>query len=211
MKRIYQLSIILFLLLSSCSTSQRVLNSWKASNVDELKYNKIFVIAFTEDQGVRRYIEDRMAASLEQLKIQSVKSYEVVSELGQKLQPIQKQELIKEIKNTGSDAVFTVTLLDVLTSERYTPPYVAPPSGTLVFYNSFYTYYYYRYPMVYNPGYYTTDRTYITESNLYDLNQENLVWTVQSEAVNPNNLKTWFNGYSKLLANQLRKDGLLKK
>lgn len=211
MKKIHLLALLLGLVLASCSSSQHVLNSWKAPAAGNLKYRKIFLVALTDDQDVRRYLEDRMASSLEKLKIESAKSYEVLPELGLKLQPTQKEHFINEIKETGSDAVFTITLLDVLTTEKYTPPYVSPPSGTLVFYNHFYTYYYHRYPLIYNPGYFTTDRSYLTESNLYDLAEEKLVWTVQSEAVNPTNLKTWFNGYSSMLIKQLRKDGLLKR
>lgn len=211
MKSIFYNILFLSLIFSSCSSSQRILNAWKSPAAESLKYNKIFVVALVDDQEVRRYIEDRLAGSLEKLKIESAKSYEILPELGLKLQPTQKEYFIREIKDSGCDAVFTLTLLDVLTAERYTPPYVLPPAGTLVFYGNFYTYYDHRFKSVYHPGYFTTERSYLTESNLYDLSQEKLVWTAQSEAVNPTNLKTWFNGYSKLLSKQLRKDGLLRK
>ncbi|MBK9291940.1 MAG: hypothetical protein IPM52_09985 [Bacteroidetes bacterium] len=201
---------VLLILTHACSSNQKILRSWTAPEAAELEYDKIFIIALTDNQEIRRIIEDHVAESIHKLRLKSAKSYEVLPELGLKLQPTQKEYFKAEIEATGSNAVFTITLLDVLTSERYNPPFLSPPPAQLVFYGNFYDYYLYRYPIIYNPGYLVTDKTYLIESNLYDLAQENLVWTTQSQAVNPAGLKTWLKGYSRLITRQLRKDGLLK-
>lgn len=61
MKSILYNTLFLSLMLSSCSSSQRILYARKSPAAVSLKYNKIFVVALVYDQEVRRYIEDRLA------------------------------------------------------------------------------------------------------------------------------------------------------
>jgi hypothetical protein len=67
------------------------------------------------------------------------------------------------------------------------------------------------YPVVYTPGYYTFEKVYYLESNFYDLASDKLLWSVQSESHEPSGLKSWFNSYSYMLINHLKKEGLIKK
>jgi len=71
-------------------------------------------------------------------------------------------------------------------------------------------YYDFRSPVVYAPGYYTTERTYLIESNLYDVKTGDLIWTVQSSSFNPSSFESWFNGYAQLMLTQMNKDGLIQ-
>ncbi|MBI5008407.1 MAG: hypothetical protein HZB98_01880, partial [Bacteroidia bacterium] len=49
------------------------------------------------------------------------------------------------------------------------------------------------------------------ETNLYDLNTDKLLWSVQSEARNPENLEEWFKKYSEMLINHLERNGMTHK
>jgi hypothetical protein len=64
--------------------------------------------------------------------------------------------------------------------------------------------------MVYSPGYYTTDKTYYIETNFYDLEEDLLLWSIQSEAYNPSSLDSWFDEYSFNLLNELAREGLIE-
>jgi hypothetical protein len=55
---------------------------------------------------------------------------------------------------------------------------------------------------------YALDRTFFLESNLYDIASEKLLWSIQSTANNPEDLDSFFKGYSKLLRDHLKKEGL---
>jgi len=77
-------------------------------------------------------------------------------------------------------------------------------------YGSYYGYYRYYSPMVYSPGYYTTDKTYYIETNFYDLEEDLLLWSIQSEAYNPSSLDSWFDQYSFNLLNELAREGLIE-
>ncbi len=78
-------------------------------------------------------------------------------------------------------------------------------------YGSYYGYYNHYYPQVYSSGYYTSDNTYYIESNFYDLEQDQLLWSIQSEAYNPPTLDKWFDRYSYDLLDELKKEGLISK
>jgi hypothetical protein len=103
--------------------------------------------------------------------------------------------------------VLTLALLDSKIVESYHPgtAYYPYSSG---YYGSFYGYYGYYYPQVYTEGYYSTDKSFYLETNLYDLKADKLLWSVQSEAHNPENLEEWFKKYSEMLINHLVRNGL---
>jgi hypothetical protein len=63
----------------------------------------------------------------------------------------------------------------------------------------------------YSVNEYALDRTYFLESNLYDVASEKLLWSIQSKAFNPEDLDSFFKGYSKLLRDHLKKEGLVMK
>jgi hypothetical protein len=78
-------------------------------------------------------------------------------------------------------------------------------------YGGFYTYYNYWYPYLYDPGYYVTDKTYFLETNLYDVNTEELIWSAQSQTVNPASIDEFAKEYPKKLVARMESDGLLTK
>ena len=79
------------------------------------------------------------------------------------------------------------------------------------YYGRFTGYYSYYNPVMYDPGYYATDKNYYLEINLYDAKTEELVWSAQSETTNPTSIETFSNSFSQLVVNQLIKDGLISK
>lgn len=81
----------------------------------------------------------------------------------------------------------------------------------MVFYGSYYGYYNYCYPVVYSPGYNTSKKVYFLESNFYDLASDSLLWSVQSGISEASGLKRWFQSYSYMMINLLKKEGFIKK
>jgi len=121
-----------------------------------------------------------------------------------------RDQMAEAIKRTGCDAVFVIALLDVRVEEYYQPGSAYYPMS-FGMYGSYYGYYNHYYPMVYSPGYYTSNRTYYIESNFYDLEQDQLLWSIQSEAYNPSSLDSWFDRYSYNLLYELKREGLIDK
>ena len=211
MRRISIIPVIILFALSACVSNQRVTNSWVSPDVASgVSYRKIFVAVLTSDSGTHDYIENAVAERLEGFGIEVVKGGDDYTPNLSSNEDLEQEQKIAAIRETGCDAIFTVTLLDVITDERYHQgtQHMIVESEPLYFYRSYIPYYRKRYSVIQTPGYYTDEKTFFIESNLYDALSERLVWTVQSEAFNPPGLKQWFQGYSELMMNQLKKDGL---
>ena len=200
-------------LLFSCSTSQRVINSWVNKEVIKDKdYKKIFVIALTQNQAARNIVESDLSKSIEELGLEVVKSSSVFPATFTKEASPKKDEILSKVKELNCDLVFTISLLDSKTETKYVPGTITyAPYPTYGYYRGFGNYYNYYSPTVYSPGYYTTDKIYYIEGNLFDVDSEGILWSVQSETYNPSSLKEFSASYCKLIVYQANKDGLIKK
>jgi hypothetical protein len=213
MKTLKSLIVIVMAgLLISCGTSQRVINSWVNKDfVKTKKYNKIFVIALTQNQTARNIVESDLRKSIEGLGLQVVTSSTVFPAVFTKDTAPTKEQIISKVKEFNCDLVFTVSLLDSKTETRYVPGTITyAPYPTYAYYGGFGPYYNYYSPTVYSPGYYTTDKTYYIEANLFDSDSGSILWSVQSETYNPSSLKEFSSSYSKMIVYQADEDGLIK-
>ena len=61
------------------------------------------------------------------------------------------------------------------------------------------------------PGYYTTHETYTLETNLYDVESEELVWSARSRTFSPESVQEVIVDLKKLLIKDLDEKNLLKK
>jgi hypothetical protein len=204
--------LILTILLSACAPSQKIVSSWVNREVQpKVPYNKIFVVAITQNQKAKLITEDLMAKLLESRGRKVLKANEIFPMRQEDTPAISKDLLIGAIQRKECDAVMTIALLDVQTEERYVSGTSYAPVGMYGYYGSYYGYYGYRYPQVYTPGYYSTDKTYFVETNFYDMATDKLLWSIQSSSYNPVNLEEWFKGYAAITLEQLKKEGLIKK
>jgi hypothetical protein len=57
-----------------------------------------------------------------------------------------------------------------------------------------------------NPGYYTTDKTYFMQANVFDATTEGMVWAAQSEATNPSKISSFSREYAEILMARMKRD-----
>ena len=76
-------------------------------------------------------------------------------------------------------------------------------------YRGFYDYYAYVGGYVYEPGYYTKHKRVKLETNLYDAKTEQLVWSMQSETMNPNSDKDLIDAKIKAVIKRLKEQKLI--
>ena len=121
-----------------------------------------------------------------------------------------KQEILNSIQANGSDGILTVTLLDKDTETRY-----VPGSGTYApypyyrYYGTFWGYYDYWYPRFYDQGYYTQEKVYYIETNLYNADTEELIWSTQSETYNPDELDDFSEEFAEQIIDELENDDII--
>lgn len=211
MKSKYPVLLLLAFTLSACGPGQKIVNSWIAPDPGgNAPYKSIFIIALTQNQGNAFDVEDRMASLIASRGQKAVVSTAVFPPSFTNSENFTREQMAEAIKRSGCDAVYVIAVLDVQSVETYRPGTAYYPNSYGM-YGSYYGYYNHYYPQVYSPGYYSTDKTYYIETNFYDLEQDRLLWSIQSEAYNPTSIESWFDRYSYDLLNELKAEGLIEK
>ncbi len=210
MKSKHLLFPLFALLLSACGPSQKITNSWiNPDPGSNAPYESIFVMVLSQSTGISFSVEDRMAAILAERGQKAVLSSAVFPPNIKISDDFTREQMAEAIKKTGCDAVYVISVLDVQTVETYNPGASYSPMS-YGYYGSYYGYYSHYYPQVYSQGYYSTDKTYYIETNFYDLMDDRLLWSIQSEAYNPSSLDSWFDKYAFDLLNELKAEGLIE-
>lgn len=202
-------SVLLLGVLSSCSPSVKILGSWTSPSKPAEGYSKIFVTALTDNVLARQTVEQDLDNLLLEEGIEANSSFDILPP-GFRSNGVDKEQVINKIRENGNDAILTVALLDQTNETRYVPGTTYMPMS-YGYYGRFWGYYNYYNPVMYDPGYYTTDKNYYLEANLYDAQTEELIWSSQSEATNPSSLESFSVTFSKSVVDQLLKAGLISK
>jgi hypothetical protein len=215
--------ILLLLIASACAPNQQISRSWadKASYSKE-PYKSVFVIALIQPKN-KPIIENKIAKVISSKGFNVVKASDVMPELPTTGEgKIDREKLAKIMTDNHCDALFVLALKNVKTEKVYGK--VSGPTDVpthqiwdpIIDYTPLeFGYYgiYYKYvsdyqEQKYSVNEYALDRTFFLESNLYDIASEKLLWSIQSTANNPEDLDSFFKGYSKLLRDHLKKEGL---
>jgi len=210
-----QMKFVAILLVSgilwSCSPATRVTGSWVNSSArgTMLSGKTVFIASLTRNMEVRTKLENALASEAALKNIKVVKSTDFFSPDFYQKKPTETT-LMSKIQNSGANYILTISLINKQSETRYVPGSAGyAPYPYYGWYGGFYSYYNYWRPMFYEPGYYVTDKTYFMETNLYDMANNKLVWSAQTETVNPGSIDAFVNGYPKILIDQMARDGLL--
>jgi hypothetical protein len=164
----------------------------------------------TQNYEAQVNLENDLATAAESKGIKTVRSIDAFGAILTVDKLPKKEILIQAIKDLGCDAIFSVAVVDRQSETYYTPAtsssIYTPYSGYGYYYSGFYSYS----PAFYTPGYYTTDKTYFIESNLYDANTEKLLISMQSKVVNPGEITKASKQYTKILVTELQNQGYMK-
>jgi hypothetical protein len=119
-------------------------------------------------------------------------------------------DAISAFKNSGVDAVITIVLLDKERERNYVPPHPAfSPSG--IGGTRFWDYQTNLYLRVYEPGYYVTNTKYYWESNLYDMRNQQLVYSAQTKSFDPSSFESLGHQYGYMIVRNMLQQNILKR
>lgn len=209
--------LLLALCLTACAfaacktTDTNFSQSYRNPGYEETVFKKILVIAVASDQESRQAFEDALSSAIGGAARSSI-------EVLPKDEQISEDELHAAINAGGFDAVLLSRLLSVEKSQDYTPPkkynnprtryYPASP-GWGYGYGGFYGFYGTTFAEVHEPGYFDTSTTLKLETNLYSVATNELVWTGQSETVDPESIDDARESITSAVANKLRAERLI--
>jgi hypothetical protein len=207
----YTISIfaVLALFLSSCSTA-RLTSSWSLPGASTHKYEKVLVIGMTgdKDRDIRESIENAIVKKLNEYNINAQSAS---SKYGPRtFQDMSDEEVTKQVKDDGFDAVMILALLDKDKEKYYTPGDIIHTPYAIIG-NHWRNHYRVLYARVYTPDYYTTSINYELEANFYDATQDELQYSSLVKSVYPGSSGFQAGDFSKLVITDMIKKGIITK
>ena len=196
------LSLLVLGLLSACASTE-LTDTWKDPGYSGPAFKKILVLGFATDQLNRKVFEDTFAAALKASGVEAVPSYTLIDAAGK----VDEAELRSAVAESGSDAVLITRLVNIDKRTQYSPgQYTVTPA--MGYHGSFYGYYGAAWAQSAPPAYYEY-QVVTLETNLWDVETEQPVWSGATETFDPQTVRKETEGYSKVVIGALKEQGLI--
>jgi hypothetical protein len=189
------------LLLNACSSNTHIVSSWRdpavTVHIDSL--NKFVVAALLKNPSIRRQVEDEMAALMPGKAVPSYKEFGTT--------PLKDGDTSynQKLKSKGYDGIVIMGLNAV--NQRTS--YVAPVPTTM-YYSSWRGNWSMSWRGYYDPGYYTTEKIYHIEVNVFSLRSDKLIWSANTSTVDPSGKSDLYSSVGQVVSQRMKKEGFLK-
>jgi hypothetical protein len=188
--------------LTACAASTKIVNQWVSPDYTSPRFRKIMVIGVSKQPSIRRTFEDEFVTQLKAAGVEAVPSYLYISEDGQ----VEESRLQAAVKQASADAVIITRLVRVEKKTEVSPGFYQPaPALGYGFYGGYSAawYGYYEPPRVYQYD------VYISETNLYDMAKNQLVWTGTVETTAPDDINKEIQRYVDTVIDALKSKNIL--
>ena len=195
------------LFLVSCGSVTDITGYWSEESYMGKTYNKLAVVAITSSILNRDIVEKSFVNKFTTNGYDAIEGSKILSP--EVIKRKDKSEIEGILKTNNIDGVLILSVIDIKESEHYVPgttEYYPSP-----YYNNYYNYYYYSYDRSYSPGYYAKSVEVYLESNFYNLDDGNLVSTMQTETVDPTNIDDLADSFSKTIVKFMVENAIIKK
>lgn len=193
------------ILLAACANT-KISQSWVEPD-NKRSYDDLLIIGIGESEQNRRAYESHFVESLREVGTEAEASYKLIKSN----EKIDRDTVAKAIKGMDIDGVIVTHMVAVDEETIYRPTMDYMPMYGGGYYGGLYSYYPHVNSYVTQPGYYTTHETYTLETNLYDVESEELIWSARSRTFSPESVQEVIVDLTKLLINDLQEKNLLKK
>ena len=160
------------LVLTACATTRPV-HEWRDDGFSG-PIDSVLVIAVFERSTQRRVYEDLFAQALRAYDTEAIPGYTLMTSQVE----LSRATVESAVRGRAIDAVLVTRLLGVEQVATYEPP------TTRVYYRNYHRYYQHALTET-TPGYYRRYKVLSIETVLYDTASGKLVWSMQSEAIEP--------------------------
>jgi hypothetical protein len=187
------------LLLGGCAATQ-IINQWSNPSYAAASFKRILVIGVSKQTSIRRTFEDEFVAQLKAAGTDAAPSYEFTPEDG----PVEESRLARAVKQAGADAVITTRLVRVEKKAEYIPGTYGPYPGF-----GFYRWYSSAWVGFYEPPRLRFYDIYISETSLYDVRNDRLVWSGIAKTTKLDDIRSEIQGFVEVVIAALREKNLL--
>ena len=188
--------IMTALVIAACANTRPV-GEWRSEDFSG-KLNNILIIGITSRSDRRRVFEDKFVEGLAALKVSATPSHKLMDSSLH----LTRKVVENAIKGQDIGAVLVTRLAGIKNKEVYRQP--DNQDENLSYFN-----YYDKSLHQANDGYTEQYRTVVLETNLYDTQSGELVWSMQSETMDASQPRHVIEDQIELTINTLAKRGLI--
>jgi hypothetical protein len=196
------LALVILVGVIGCAASNRIVSEWTNPDYSSPRFRKILIIAVSKNPSIRRTFEDEFVAKLKAVGVDAAPSYRYIPEEGQTAEA----RMLEMVKQAGADAAIITRLVREEKKTEVTPGFYRPaPAVTFGFYPGYSAAWlgYYDPPTIYQRD------IYISETNLYDLTKNQLVWSGTVQTVDPSDVNKEIKRYVDTVIEALKSKNLL--
>lgn len=184
------------LLIAACATTQ-LKEQWRDANYRAASPQHVLVIGVIGNDQRRRLFEDRFVARLREAGAQASASYPQLNVNG----PENLDAVRALVERSGATLVLSVRLMDIAKETRVSGGYY---SGGYYGPSSFYGHYPHVWAGTYYPPSAYTHRTYTTETRVFDMKGDKMVWAATMLTEEPRDVESATSQYVDLVMKQLQ-------
>ena len=207
---VFHIMIIITLFgISSCATT-----TLKSVWIDETytePVDNVLVIGIARREVVKRFYEDEFVRQFNAHGVDALPSYRVLPSQDQ----LDKEDITEKVRELDIDTVLITRLIDTKTVRRYYPGgtqyYPRGPYGGSPTYRNWYGYWQSSYSYVRTPGYEVENQIISLETNLYDTQTENLIWSTLSETFVEGSSNKLIQSFIKIMMDNMAESNLVSK
>ena len=191
--------LLTMLMLAGCAATELV-NQWSNPAYTAPGFKRVMVIAVTKQASIRRNFEDEFVAQLKAAGVDAVPSYQYIQDEGQ----AEEGRLNEAVLKAGADAAIITRLVRREQKTDITPGFYqpAPTFGFYGWYSSGWVGYY-EPPRVYQYEVYTS------ETSLYDVRKNQVVWTGTAQTTAPGDINKEIRDYAEIMIQALKEKKLI--
>ncbi len=190
------------LFLTSCSTTE-VLNTWKDDSQNQ-KFTNVLVAAVVKTPAYRALLEHQLVDTIKETGVDAKAAIDILPNTDL----IDEAAASAAIKDTGSDGVMVIRLVDTKKEEVYTPGTTYVQGGYGGRYNrGWYGYYGRGYQIVSTPGYSTEYSVSTVETTFFDTATNKRIWSTITETTETREAAA-IDSYLKAISTPIKESGL---
>jgi hypothetical protein len=203
MTRFLFITAVLCFITSCSNKGTNVVSSWSDENQQSKTYNKILILGISEKISSRAAVESAIVKRLFEEDIPAVASLSLFPPQLQE-KPVTEEKMINAVKSNNIDAVLIISLLDKKEEEQVVPSTSYTTGPMHPYYHApYYGYYSMAHRTVHTPERTIKTEKFYLESNFFSVKSKELVWTAQSESIDPENISDFAVEYSETIVNSM--------
>ncbi len=190
------------LVITACGTNTKLLKAWTDETYAGGPLRNVLIIGVSNDPGKRRNLEDAFTRALQQNKVGALSSLEIMPADVK----ITRETVESAISGRNIDAVLVTHLVRAEEKTFYSGPHPTEYRSKRAFQQNLWQHYDSVYDYTHDPSRYKERRSVVLESNIYDAETAKLVWSIQSETLDPKSATEVIQSLGLLIIESLKKE-----